>query len=310
MIVEDMLDARLLVELGKRLSFSDVARRLAIPPATASRRLARMEKRAGLRLFERTTRTVAATPAGTLAIAHAERMLLEGSAIDASIAAMHKSPVGVVRLTTPVIFGQALLGPIIVRFIQRYPKCDLQVDLTDRHLDLAEERLDLAVRIGPVVDESLVARPLGTVRAGLYRRAGLPAPSFEQLAQGSFGLLAVADPARPSLNLTSEGGEQHCLAVRPRIVCLNPWLLRTAALETDLIVVLPDVVAAADVRDGRLVRVATEWSARNVQVAIVFPSRRPLRAAVRGFLEIAQEVGPALLRSASATNEGARAATS
>lgn len=302
-----MLDARLLVELGKRLSFSEVARRLAIPAATASRRLARMEKRAGLRLFERTTRTVAATPAGTLAIAHAERMLLEGGAIDASIAAMHNSPGGVVRLTTPVIFGQALLGPMIVRFLDLYPKCDLQIDLTDRHLDLVEERLDLAVRIGPVVDESLVARPLGTVRAGLYRRAGLPAPSFEELADGSFGLLAVADPARPSLNLASEGGERHCLVVKPRIVCLNPWLLRTAALDSDLIVVLPDVVAAADVRGGRLVRIAPGWSARNVQVAMVFPSRRPLRPAVRGFLEIAQEVGPALLKSTSALDEEERA---
>ena len=297
MIIDDLVDARLLVELGKRLSFREAARRLAMPAATASRRLARMEGRAGLRLFERTTRSVIATPAGALVIAHAERLLLEASAIDDSIAAMHEEAVGTVRLTTPVIFGQALLGPLIIRFLQRYPKCDLQIELTDRHLDLAEDRLDLAVRIGPVVDDSLVARPLGSVRAGLYRRAGLPIPLLQDLEHEAFGLLAVADPARPALHLASVAGERRSLAVKPRITCLNPWLLREAALESDLIVVLPDIVAAPALRAGHLARVAPGWFARDVPAALVFPSRRPLRPAVRGFLEIALEVGPALLEA-------------
>jgi DNA-binding transcriptional LysR family regulator len=250
-----------------------------------------------LRLFERTTRSVTATPAGALVIAHAERLLLEASAMDDSIAAMHEDAAGTVRLSTPAIFGQALLGPIISRFLRCYPKCDLQIDLTDRQLDLVEERLDLAIRIGPTVDDSLVARPFGSVRAGLYRRAGLPSPPLQDLEQEAFGLLAVADPARPSLKLASDTGERRDLLVKARIVCLNPWLLREAALGSELIVVLPEIVAAPALHAGHLARVAPGWTARDVPIALVFPSRRPLRPAVRGFLEGALEVGPQLLEA-------------
>lgn len=289
MIIDDLMDARLLVELGKQLNFGMAARKLSMPTATASRRLARMEKRAGVRLFERTTRMVSATAAGKLAIHHAHKLVLEAEAIDISVAEIEADATGTVRLTTPVIFGQALLSPVIERFLVQFPLCRLTIDLTDRPVDLIEEGYDLAIRVGPVVDDLLVARLLGRVSAGLYRSADVSALELDDLATTPFGLLAVADPCLPCVSLISPDGEQRVIAVEPRIVCLNPWLLRAAALTVELTVVLPDVLAAADVEVGRLVRVAPGWSARQVPVSIAFPSRRRLRPSVRGFVNIAMD---------------------
>lgn len=296
MIIDDLTDARLLIELGTQLSFKLAARRLLMPTATASRRLARMEARAGIRLFERTTRTVSATPAGALAIHHARALLSAAEAIDVSITAMHADATGTVTLTTPVIFGQALLGPVISQFLDRFPLCDLAIDLNDRQMDIVNDGFDLAIRVGPVGDDTLIVRPLGTVSAGIYRAASAPSIGLDDLSGTPFGLLASADPKLPSILLTSQEGERRVVAVAPRIVCLNPWLLLAAALTTEMTVVLPDIVAAADVRTKRLVRVAPEWSARRVPVSITFPSRRPLRPSVRGFIDVAMECLPPSLR--------------
>lgn len=295
MIIEDIIDARLLVELGKHLSFRAAAGRLLMPTATVSRRLGRMEARAKVRLFERTTRKVTATPAGLLAIAHAQKLLLEVEAIDVSIAALHSKATGTVRLTTPVIFGQALLSPAIDRFLGRFPQCDLAIDLTDRQVDMIDEGYDVAIRVGPVVDDMLVARPLGNVAAGLYRAAAAPSLELDDLAMTHFGLLALMDAQAHTVTLVSREGERRIVAVTPRIVCVNPWLLLAAGLSTEITVVLPDIVAASDVEAGRLVRVAAGWSARQAVVSIAFPSRRPLRPAVRGFVDIALECLPLLL---------------
>lgn len=125
MIIEDLADARILVELHNRLSFVEAAKALAMPPATVSRRLMRIEARAGLRLFDRTTRSVKPTEAGVLAVNHAARMISEVDAAERSLSLMRDAPVGTVRITTPSIFGQALLAPVVASFLDACPDCDL-----------------------------------------------------------------------------------------------------------------------------------------------------------------------------------------
>lgn len=295
MIIDDLIDARILVELGNRLSFAAVGQALRMPPATVSRRVMRMEARAGLRLFERTTRSVAITQAGALAAEHAARILSEAEAIDVSVASLRETAVGTVRLTTPVIFGQALLGPVAVDFLQDYPLCDLEIDLSDRHADLVDENYDVAIRIGPPADDTLIARSLGLARAALYRRSGLDPVAIDALEGMPLGLLHSGDRSKPSLALVSETGEKRHFTVRPRIVCMNPWLLREAALSSDLVVVLPEMVGAPDVAAGRLMPVAPSWLARRVPIHIAFPSRRLMRPAVRAFIDLAAKRVPPLL---------------
>ncbi|GAB5467512.1 MAG: LysR family transcriptional regulator [Rhodospirillales bacterium] len=297
MILSDLVDARILVELRDRLSFAAVARALRMPPATVSRRVMRMEARAGVRLFERTTRSVAATEAGLLSAEHAARILGEVEAVDLSLAAMRAIPVGTVRLTTPTIFGQALLGPLVATFLARYPRCDLAIDLSDRHADLVDEAFDVAVRVGPPGEEALVARALGLVEAGLYCAPGRAVPGLEALSSAPLGLLHPGAAREPTLALVSAAGEQRRLAVQPRLVTMNPWLLRDSAIASDLVVVLPTVVAMPEVDAGRLVQVLPNWFARRVPVHIAFTSRRLIRPAVRAFVDLAVEIIPALLKT-------------
>ncbi|MGP1397101.1 MAG: LysR substrate-binding domain-containing protein [Inquilinaceae bacterium] len=303
MIIQDLSDARILVELRDRLNFAEVARTLRIPAATVSRRLMRMETRAGVRLFDRTTRSVSATEAGRLAAGHAEKMLGEAEAVDLSLDTMRKTPVGTVRATTPVIFGQALLGPVVVAFLKAYPACDLAIDLSDRHADLVEENYDVAIRIGPPGDESLVVKPLGLVEAGLYRSPAMgPASATiadpEALARAPVGLLHGGEGAKPMLKLTSANGHEACVPLTPRLVCMNPWLLRDVAVSSDLVVVLPGIIGDPAVRAGDLERVLPGWFARRVPIHLAFTSRRLIRPAVRSFVDLAARAIPDLLKSA------------
>ncbi len=298
MIIEDLTDARILVELHNRLSFSDAAKALGIPPATVSRRLMRIENRAGLRLFDRTTRSVSPTEAGILAVNHAARMISEVEAVDLSLSSMRDAPVGTVRITTPSIFGQALLAPIVAAFLDAYSECDLQIDLSDGHTNLVEDGYDAAIRIGPVIDESLVAKPVGKVRAALYRRTEAPAASLETLQDNPLALLHRGDRSGPSLRLASTEGEQRLIAVKPRLICMNPWLLRDVALSTDVVAVLPELIAAPEVRNGQLARIAPGWFARHVEVHMIYQSQRLMRPAVRAFIGLATQHIPLLIAGA------------
>lgn len=258
-----------------------------------------MEGRAGLLLFERSTRAVSIAAAGELAEIHAERIIAEVKAAESSIEGLRGSATGTVRLTTPVMFGQALLGPPAGAFVERFPACDLAVELTDRQLDLIADGYDVAIRVGPVVDESLKSRLLGHGRASLYRRKGsnshgvaLPA-NPHQLTDHPLALLHPGPGPKPSLSLTSsETAEVLSLAVEPRLVCMNPWLPLQASLVSDIVVVLPDIVAKQPLAAGKLETVLPGWFDRQVPINIVFPSRRLLRPAVRSFIDLAIEMIP------------------
>ncbi|MEM9455581.1 MAG: LysR substrate-binding domain-containing protein [Myxococcota bacterium] len=292
MIFDDLLDARILVEVGARLSFAGAARSLGIPPATLSRRVARMEEHAGVRLFERTTRKVGVTPAGRLAIAHAERIGQEAAAVEASIEAMRDAPMGPVRVTAPVILGQALLPPVAGAFVARYPACELRVDLINRRVDLVEEQVDLAIRVGSPGAADLVARRLGAVEAGLFAAPakGRAIASPDDLVGAAVGWLGNDDRAPAEIVLEDPAGTRRRIDVSPRIRTNDPWLLRDAGASSGLVVVLPRMIVVDDLRCGRLEPVLPAWSIHRQDVFAVMPSRRLMRPAVRVFLDLVVEM--------------------
>ncbi|MFQ6547460.1 LysR substrate-binding domain-containing protein [Aestuariibius sp. 2305UL40-4] len=293
MIIGDLIDARILTELRNRGSFNGAARALRLPTTTVSRRIAKMEERAGLRLFDRTSRSVRITEAGIVAAGHATEMLTQAEAADLSIDNLRERPAGLITISTPVIFGQASLGPIMTGFLRRYPECAFSVDLCDRHVDLVEECVDVAIRIGPPEDDEIIIKPLGVVFAYLYRSAAHPAPEdADQLGGLPIGLLHPGFGQAPSLVLTSATGHERDIPVAPRLVAMNPWLLQEAALDSDLVVVLPEIVAREAVADGRLRRVLPGWWVRRAPVNLAFTSRRLMRPAVRAFVDYAAEEVP------------------
>ena len=162
-----------IIEAGSLIGAS---RRLRRSPPAVTRALTALEDRVGLRLVERTTRRLAPTEAGTAPGRTRAALLLAD--YDGVLAGMSQAPVrGVLRITAPVQFGRRHVAPVVSAFLNEYPEVRIELTLNDRNLDLIEEGLDLAVRIGPLADSSLVARQIGSVRRVAVASPGLPRAS-------------------------------------------------------------------------------------------------------------------------------------
>jgi DNA-binding transcriptional LysR family regulator len=172
------LDLRMFAAVADLGGISAAARHLGRQKSTVSRDLALLEDRLGTRLVNRTTRHVSLTDAGELLAAHARRVVEEMEQAEAALSAMSDEPRGPLRLTAPYAFVRFVLAPQLAGFLARYPLIRLSIDPTTKVLDLVEEGLDLAIRIGDLPSSSLVARKLADVPlvlvASLCSRAWQP----------------------------------------------------------------------------------------------------------------------------------------
>ena len=160
----DRLDElRVFVTVADLRGFAPAARRLAISPAQVSKLIARLESRLNTRLLNRTTRNVSLTDAGRAFHARARALVEEFEQLEKS-AQETATPRGLLKLSVPVSFGMQL-GAHLLDFARAYPDVGLEVSVTDRMVNLVDEGIDAAVRIGTLTDSSLVARKLATVRA-------------------------------------------------------------------------------------------------------------------------------------------------
>ncbi len=158
-------------------SFSEVSRRLGVPVSTVSRKIGDLERHLGVRLLERTTRAVKATEAGNDLLPSCQGIL---DALDGALAAIQNrrtEVAGTLRLATPPSLSDLLVVPLIHGFLQQYPKVSAKVLVTDRHLEMVEDEVDISLRVGRQADSGLVSRPL--LR---YRHILVAAPSY--LARG------------------------------------------------------------------------------------------------------------------------------
>lgn len=149
------------VETG---SLSAAAKRLNVPLATVSRRIAELEAHLTTRMLNRSSRRLSLTEAGRLYVDACKRILDDVEEAERAVMGVHKTPRGRLTVTAPVVFGRTLMMPIIADFLAEYPEVDLKLVLADRLLNLLESDVDVALRIGELGDSSLVASRLGTVR--------------------------------------------------------------------------------------------------------------------------------------------------
>jgi DNA-binding transcriptional LysR family regulator len=145
-------------------SFSAAARKLGLPLATVSRKVAALERHLHAQLFTRTTRRIGLTDAGTDYVLGCRRILQEVSEMERTAGGEYTAPKGDLWITAPLVFGRLHALPVVTQFLQAYPEVDVKVSLGDRVVNLLEEPVDLAVRIGNLPNSSLVATRLGTVR--------------------------------------------------------------------------------------------------------------------------------------------------
>jgi len=277
-------------------SLSAAARELGLSPALVSRRLAALESRLGVRLINRTTRSLHLTDDGATYYEACARVLADIEEADATVSAGRVEPRGTLRVALPASFGLQHIAPLIPRFAERYPEVQLALSLSDRTVNLIEEGFDLAVRIAHLEDSSLTARRLAPNRRvvcaspAYLARHGTPRTP-DELARHN--CLTTTDFA---MNWDYKGpdGKPGSVRVTGRYAC-DSWEVLREWARAGLGVALK---STWDVHrllaDGSLVEVCPGYTFHSdVAIYAVYPSRRFLPAKTRVFIEfLAESFGP------------------
>ena len=274
-------------------SFTAAARGLRMPKSTVSRKISELEERMGAQLLQRTTRALRLTEVGQAYYEHCARAVAEAEQAELAVTRLQTAPHGLLRVTTPLSMG--FLGPLISRFLRRYPEVRLEMMCTDRRVDLLEEGLDLAVRAGPLADSSLMARKLGSIE-----RCVVAAPSYlaergvprtpKDLEKHDCLVFGAGSEGTP-WTLYS-GGRSLQVPVRARIVLNEPDMLRAVAVAGSGIALLPNVNPTEDFAAGRLQRLLPEWTSPGAPVHALYPSTRHHSPKVMAFVDFLHDHWP------------------
>ena len=273
-------------------SFSNAAARLGVPRSTVSRAVAALEESLGILLFHRTTRKVSPT---TASAALYDRVAPSLAALELSLSDLperEKAPSGLLRVTTTVDLGAAVLAEAVTRFTTRYPSTQVEVHLTNKLVDLAAEGFDLALRVfvGPLRDSPLIARKVGTINLRLYAspayvaRRGAPRTPEELASYDWVGFVGTSP-----VYLT-QPGSRTAVDVHTRVASDDMSFLREVLKQGAGIGTLPSFAADADVAAGTLVRVLPQWVVTTGTVYLMHPGRKHVPRKVTAFRDLLTEM--------------------
>jgi DNA-binding transcriptional LysR family regulator len=288
----DLNDVAVFVRVAEGSGFTVAARALGVPKSTVSRSLVRLERALGVRLVQRTSRSLALTEAGKAYYERVRGAVASVSDATADVVDMGTEPRGTIRLTAPVDLGQALVAGVVASFGLKYPQVRFEVSLTSRVVDLVAEGFDLAVRASPLVDSSLVARKLGGADLGLFaspeylERRGAPT-KVADLATHDFVVFRSSASTGPTLLLTGPDGEEQRVETHGAIEADDLLFIERLVSQGAGIGLVPLFFAAcaSEIERQGLRRVLPKWALRGSEIAIVAPSARQEPRRVKLFRE-------------------------
>lgn len=269
-------------------SFSAAARRLKISKSAVSAHVQRLEERLGVRLLNRTTRRLSLTDAGAAYYRHCARILTEAEAAEQAAGALQREPRGTLRISAPDTFGWMHVAPAIPAFLKRYSELGVDVSLSPAHVNLVDEGLDLAIRIGVLADSPLIVRKLAPSRlvvcaAPAYLKAhGMPQDPND-LARHNC-LCTSLLPWDEEWRFTGKRGEAR-VTVGGSFRSNSAEMLRAAALDGTGIAVLPTWAVAEPLRAGTLRRLLSDWEPPASTIYAVYPDNRLMSKKVRAFVD-------------------------
>jgi len=280
-------------------SLSAAARELGISPAVVSRTLAAMEARLGVRLINRTTRSLHLTDEGASYYETCSRILAEIEEADAAAAARRVEPQGMLRVALPASFGLNHIAPLIPRFAERYPKVELALSLSDRSVSLVEEGFDLAIRIAELKDSSLAARKLAPNRrvvcaSPAYLRQHVEPKTPQDLAKHNCLIATWEQGMAMNWEYKSPVGKRGSVRVTGRYACDNWEVLREWAVAGLGVALKSTWDVRKHLEDGSLVPLMPGYDfSSDVGIYAVYPHRRHLPAKTRVFIDfLAESFGP------------------
>jgi len=286
-------DMEAFVRVVEAQGFSAAAPGLGLTPSAVSKLITRLESRLGVRLLQRTTRAIHLTADGEAFYEQARRITGEIAALEAELTDRRGTPQGLLRVTTSLAFSTHQLAPVIGEFLERYPDVQLELIPTDRVVDLVEEGVDLAIRVGRLADSSYMARKIGddvrpVCAAPAYlARHGTPQHPDELKRHTCILNRDRTDQSRWPFRIDGPNGpEIREIEVGGRIAIADGEGQLRLALQGLGIVRLTRLTVAGAIRSGELVSLLKEFSAEEpVPIHVVYPHRRHLAPKVTAFVD-------------------------
>jgi DNA-binding transcriptional LysR family regulator len=307
--MDNLREMALFVEVARVMSFKRAAASLGVPNSTLSRRIAELERAVGVRLFNRTTRSIELTEAGSLYFERCRDIVEAARVAHEKLAEVADKPRGRLRVSTTAEFARLYFGPVIADFTRLYPEVTLEIDLNPNRVDLIAQNYDLALRVGPQPDSSLIARHLGVLRTALFasplhlERMGAPVRPEDLTAHP---VVRNLNAPRPDVWVMSRDHETIEVPVSGPVMVNNFGLMRHLALLGLGVVTLHEPMVGPDLSAGRLRRVLPEWVLREAPVYALMPSRL-LPAKTRLFLDmLSAKVSPELAATFASSPERRR----
>ena len=282
-------DMKAFVAVAEAGSFTGAAERLDVAKSAVSRRVSALEERLGAQLIRRTTRRLSLTESGTAFYERSARLLADLEEAESAVAQQHGELRGQLRVALPLSFGLRQMCQPIADFSRRHPRVDFDLDLNDRRVDLIEEGVDLAVRIGHLSDSTLIARKLFDARTvvaaspGYLEKHGTPATPEDLVDHSCLVYSNLRDPDRWAY--TDKDGKRRHVSVGVKMRAGSGDFLCEAAADGLGIVVQPTFIAHEAIREGRLVPILEDFGWPVTPGYAVYPPTRHLSYRVREFID-------------------------
>ena len=272
--------------------FAGAARKLGISPPAVTRAINELESHLGVRLLTRTTRVVRVTEPGARYVEDCRRILAELAEADESVGGMHGAPRGRLTLTAPVLFGAKFVTPIVTEYLQRYPEVSASCWFMDRVVNMMDEGVDVAVRIGELPDSSMQAIRVGRVHRVICGAPGYLAqhgiPQRPDDLQRHCIISANAVTPAPEWRLVQDG-VPHVVKLAPRLITTTNDSAVAAAVSGFGLARLLSYQVAEQLRDGQLRTVLGEFDPVVLPVHVVHREGRHASQKARAFLDLAIE---------------------
>ena len=288
--MQDLNDLQYFAQVVRHGGFSAASRATGEPKSKLSKRVAQLERDLGVRLIERSTRSLQLTEIGRHVLAQCEVIAGGLEATEAIVARSRDEVRGSLRVSCPPQLPYILGSHPITTFLSRYPLVRVQVHLSNRRVDLINERYDIAFRIQSKfeTDQSLTLRNLGTGHRVLVAEPSLLAGQIIRTPE-DLALLPTVSMGehmdRDRWDLVSADGEERSHVHAPRLCCEDLGMLRAAALAGLGVALLPEDSCVDDVRRGALVHLLPQWSTPEGVIHLVFTTARGMLPAVRAFVD-------------------------
>ncbi len=286
--MDKLSSLRAFVKVVETSSFSEAGRRLRLSRSAVSKYVAELEEDLGVQLLSRTTRRVTPTENGQAYFERALAILADLDAADHSVSQAQATPRGLLRVNAPMSFGTMQLGPALAGFMKQYPELQIQLALSDEHVDPVQDGLDVTLRIADLESSSLIARRIMPIERvvcaspAYLKQHGTPKHPTELRNHDclTYGYLSTGNQWK----LTGKDGD-HWVNPRWTLCANNAEVLRDAAAAGRGIALLPVFIAAAELKAGKLQTLLTDYHAPPLSLYAIYPPTRHLAVKVRLFID-------------------------